>query len=933
MAKKQLNKNNKEAAMKAGSAALQIAARKTKNPYVIGGAAAAKAMTTKGGLGKKAGAAIKSLRRSVAGTGKDDAQDAKEIADTASDMKEAADAASEAKEAAADVKDAKDAASDAKDVAESAGDAKEEAKNASKDLIEDKDKTDDKKDKDDDKDKDKDDKKANDAKDPDPLKNDNKNNNNLIEPEDDGTKPVGNKKDESLGRKVAKGAAVNAGVAAAKHVAMAAALKMAMAKLLAFLSAAVQAVTSAVAAFFSAIWSGIVHAATFIANVFVSLWATSAVLAIAIAASPILVVGGGTYAIVKSVQDNQYRQVDSEDDNCDEIIKDNTTDAGDGSNLDLSELMEANAKLCYSAFKAYGMDDDHIAGLFGNIQSESSFIPSRLESDWTSSCGVSDEVNMNDLGPKKKKALYGNATTFTRDTMDYDGVESYWQKMYASYGYSNIYTDAYYIESPSGRRVHAPGVGLHGFTGGAFQELMEFADRPENNGRNWWDLDLQLEHLLREPDNGGYMRSLKPYKEMSVPDAATASSYVFSSWEYGYSWGTLYSNYAISGRADNATSWRTKIVNWKAGQDYDEAYGKSIIDKAQVTLSDASTGTGAANAKKDCTDKLSFDNSSIAAAAASFAWDNESQSYNNGTPLYQKVNKAVIGDGLYRSCDRVACSAVRWSGSDDNFPPGAVPNQISYCSTSDKWKKVTWSKLSDLQPGDILFNNKAEDKSSAGHIMVYVGKDEILAKHPSVDGNLVEGSYDTQSAHCDKLPEDLTPSSPGYHGGGYTAYRNVKRETDSKYVNAVAGYSFSNVSMTGVFWPTPGCNVITERFGAHRDWDSYSSTHNAVDIGCGYGAEVHAAHSGTVIEANHGYNNGWGNSVVIDHGDGNVTRYSHLSFIEVSEGATVSGNQLIGLSGSTGYSFGAHLDFKWMQNGESIDPLQFYPSITFTFAD
>ena len=160
MAKKQLNKNNKEAAMKAGSAALQIAARKTKNPYVIGGAAAAKAMTTKGGLGKKAGAAIKSLRRSVAGTGKDDAQDAKEIADTASDMKEAADAASEAKEAAADVKDAKDAASDAKDVAESAGDAKEEAKNASKDLIEDKDKTDDKKDKDDDKDKDKDDKKA-----------------------------------------------------------------------------------------------------------------------------------------------------------------------------------------------------------------------------------------------------------------------------------------------------------------------------------------------------------------------------------------------------------------------------------------------------------------------------------------------------------------------------------------------------------------------------------------------------------------------------------------------------------------------------------------------------------------------------------------------------------------------------------------------------
>ena len=926
MAKKQLNKNNKEAAMKAGSAALQIAARKTKNPYVIGGAAAAKAMTTKGGLGKKAGAAIKSLRRSVAGTGKDDAQDAKEMADTASDMKEAADAASEAKEAAADVKDAKDAASDAKDVAESAGDAKE-AKNASKDLIEDKDKTDDKKDKDDDKDKDKEDKKANDAKDPDPLKNDNKNNNNLIESDDDGTKPVGNKKNESLGQKMAKGAAINAGVAAAKHVAMAAALKMAMAKLLAFLSAAVQAVTSAVAAFFSAIWSGIVHAATFIANVFVSLWATSAILAIAIAASPILVVGGGTYAVVKTVQDNQYRQVDSEDDNCDEIIKDNTTDAG--TTADMSAQKEENAKKSYAVFHAFGLDDDKIAGMLGNMEFEAGgFDPTSTEGDFMSSAAYDGDFV---FGPNKKKFFYKGGSPTTISNLNWSEMDSWMD---------STYFPACSIANPAGYRLdnghYMMGIGLFGFTAGNGYNLMKLA---ESENMDWWDMDLQLEYIIRGSNNGGY-GNLEGFKSITVSnpnDAAdcVASSFVCKQYPWGSRGKAEPRQWSSGGRTRGsvAEEYRTQIVNWKNDSTYGAAYAQSIIARAQITLSDASTGIGAANAKKDCTDKLSFDNSSIAAAAASFAWDNESQSYNNGTPLYQKVNKAVIGDGLYRSCDRVACSAVRWSGSDDNFPEGAVPNQISYCSTSDKWKKVTWSKLSDLQPGDILFNNKAEDKSSAGHIMVYVGKDEILAKHPSVDGNLVEGSYDTQSAHCDKLPEDLTPSSPGYHGGGYTAYRNVKRETDSKYVNAVAGYSFSNTSMTGVFWPTPGCNVITERFGAHRDWDACSSTHNAVDIGCGYGAEVHAAHSGTVIEANHGYNNGWGNSVVIDHGDGNVTRYSHLSFIEVSEGATVSGNQLIGLSGNTGYSFGAHLDFKWIQNGESIDPLQFYPSITFTFAD
>ena len=932
MAKRKLNKKD-------AATAAKVAAPIVAKAHPVAGAALGAAGGVLNGEGAKGAVkgAVKSLGKGSASS----ASEAASAANTASDMKNAADTASEAKDLASDAKDAKDAASeakdaasDAKDVAESAGDASDSAKEASKDLLEDKDKTGGKDDKDADKGKDdKDNKDKNDSKDPDPLKDEDKNNSKLLDADDDGTKGAfGKKKNQSMGQKMAKNAAVSAGVTVGKHVATLMAIKFLIAKLMAMLAAMAQAVAAAVTGFFTAIWNGIVQAATFIANAFMSLWAISAILAISVAAAPVAVVVGTTYAVVQTAKDNDViRQVDSDDNNCDEIIANNTTDAGDGSAIDLSELMEANAKLCYSAFKAYGMDDDHIAGLFGNIQSESSFIPSRLESDYTSTCGVSDEVNMNELGPKKKKALYGNATTYTRDTMDYDGVESYWQKMYTSYGGSGIYTDAYYIESPSGRRVHAPGVGLHGFTGGAFQDLMEFADRPENDGRNWWDLDVQLEHLLREPDNGGYMRSLKPYKEMSVPDAGTAAAYVFSSWEYGYSWGTIYSNWAKGDRESQATSWRTKIVNWKAGTDYDEAYGKSIIAKAEVTLSDASTGKGAANAKKECNDQMTFDNSSIAAAASSFAWDSESQSYNNGTTLYQKVNKAVIGDGLYRSCDRVTCSAVRWSGSDDSFPEGAVPNQISYCATSDKWKKVTWSKLSDLQPGDILFNNKAEDKSSAGHIMVYVGKDEIQAKHPTVDGNIVEGSYADQSAHCDKLSDDLTPSTPGYHGGGYTAYRNVKKETDSKYVNAVAGYSFSNVNMTGVFWPTPNCTIITERFGAHRDWDAYSSTHNAVDIGCGSGTEVHAAHSGTVVEA--GYNGGWGNTVVIDHGDGNKTRYSHLSSISVSSGSKVSGNQVIAHSGSTGYSTGAHLDFKWTKNDDPIDPLQFYPSLTFTYYD
>lgn len=110
-------------------------------------------------------------------------------------------------------------------------------------------------------------------------------------------------------------------------------------------------------------------------------------------------------------------------------------------------------------------------------------------------------------------------------------------------------------------------------------------------------------------------------------------------------------------------------------------------------------------------------------------------------------------------------------------------------------------------------------------------------------------------------------------------------------------------------WPTVG--VITQK---------YWSRHPGIDIAGPKGTPVYAADGGTVIEA--GWNTwGFGYTVVIDHGNGYQTRYSHLSWFNPSEGQKVEKGELIGQIGSTGRSTGPHLDFRIYKNGQEVNPL------------
>lgn len=121
-------------------------------------------------------------------------------------------------------------------------------------------------------------------------------------------------------------------------------------------------------------------------------------------------------------------------------------------------------------------------------------------------------------------------------------------------------------------------------------------------------------------------------------------------------------------------------------------------------------------------------------------------------------------------------------------------------------------------------------------------------------------------------------------------------------------------------WPCNG--PITSPYG-YRVHPIFGTTifHSGMDIGVDYGTPIHAADSGTVIYA--GWISGYGNAVIIDHGNGMQTLYGHNQSLNVSEGQSVSKGDVIAYAGSTGNSTGPHCHFEVRNNGSPVDPMAY----------
>ena len=120
-------------------------------------------------------------------------------------------------------------------------------------------------------------------------------------------------------------------------------------------------------------------------------------------------------------------------------------------------------------------------------------------------------------------------------------------------------------------------------------------------------------------------------------------------------------------------------------------------------------------------------------------------------------------------------------------------------------------------------------------------------------------------------------------------------------------------------WPLPSHTYISCHFG---EVDAFGNAgHRSTDIPAPEGTPIFAAHSGAVLVS--GWNDSYGNQVLLDNGAGLSTRYAHMTQTAVTAGEAVTAGQVIGYVGSTGDSTGNHLHFEVIQGGVQIDPLRF----------
>ncbi len=169
------------------------------------------------------------------------------------------------------------------------------------------------------------------------------------------------------------------------------------------------------------------------------------------------------------------------------------------------------------------------------------------------------------------------------------------------------------------------------------------------------------------------------------------------------------------------------------------------------------------------------------------------------------------------------------------------------------------------------------------------GKNRVTALQEVVNGKVVEETVQATAVLSEPVDEKITVGTAKLGGASLSFPLSLS-----------SGYS------------------ITSHFGEYRA----GVAHLGTDIVVAYGTKIHAAAGGTVEEA--GYSPyGWGNTVLINHGNGLKTRYAHCSSVSVSVGQTVTRGDVVGLVGSTGDSDCNHLHFEAYVNGERVDAMQF----------
>ncbi|MCR5576997.1 MAG: peptidoglycan DD-metalloendopeptidase family protein [Oscillospiraceae bacterium] len=224
---------------------------------------------------------------------------------------------------------------------------------------------------------------------------------------------------------------------------------------------------------------------------------------------------------------------------------------------------------------------------------------------------------------------------------------------------------------------------------------------------------------------------------------------------------------------------------------------------------------------------------------------------------------------------------------------------------------------------DALREEKAQleaEIDEASQLLLSIGED---LEHRQAEYDAIMAEEERTEAAIDKLVAELEAERA-------EAARRAAEEAAAAAAQSGSSGGSAYAGATGSFvFPVASYVYISSRFGERvHPITGELKHHNGMDIASNMGTTVYAADGGKVVLAD--WNGGYGNCIMIDHGNGYKTLYGHLSSIGVSEGQSVSQGAVIGAVGSTGNSTGPHLHFEVYANDSRIDPEQFYSGLVFS---
>ncbi len=323
-------------------------------------------------------------------------------------------------------------------------------------------------------------------------------------------------------------------------------------------------------------------------------------------------------------------------------------------------------------------------------------------------------------------------------------------------------------------------------------------------------------------------------------------------------------------------------------------------------------------------DKIGVLDEKIAVTNASI--DRLNDSIDKKQTEVNRVNKN-IDEHIDTLCNRLKTIYMAGSASDLEIILGAK-------NFSDFVDKIQLVKVLSEYDKNLIDSINAElDKVTEQKNELEKSKAEVEEQKESLqnDEDELNKLVDENKNALDELYKKSEETENNMHNAALDS-KEIEQKIQDYYKELAkksSTASSNDVSATGYTWPCPGNYYLTSQW--NEDRNTYN--HGAIDIGCSTGDTVVAAHKGTVVSTFNGCSHNWGKSgscgcgggygnyVMIDHGNGKMTIYAHLTYAAVNAGEVVETGQTIGFAGSTGESTGTHLHFECRIYGVKYNPM------------